>query len=988
MADWRKSLRAAVPASVAVIGVMTSSAAWAGVEFCRPFGRLDQTGIDLTKPFLPYDLAVEASGARRAVKIVGDTVILDRNTVGSLIKSPSAADGSISDLSIDAREIIVADSISFKDATVHLSAEKVTFTSDGTLSLLPGAGSRVTISARILSLPSAKSHVFDVRPRAVSADSPDDFHDLSDLLDVTAGALLIGGAPVAEPDAAETLASQFTLAPLFDFRNKIVAAVGGEAEAKWAANTKVNSPWPNYSIRVWQSALVAAPFSDVTRTQLGRLASEYSPLFEQIANAETRYDLGEIKAALSRGTDLQGNGPAWATTKTLANVVGAINGYRYGRTGAPSSSVGSLGTLDDLINLVEQVGNEAPPDTTNIINDLNSKLQTSALDYQNTTQTLAQLQTDIARDTGLLGDLQKNYDVRQAVLKAHADDIQRGKQDRAQLISGLATATSIAATAVTANPTAGAAAGGIVYAVGQSAEGQTAFNSLSAGVQFAQSVRGPLTDASNALTALGASRTQYASFIQSATLSNVTIAQYIDVPVQDPQPGQPKTRRVTRDEALGQLGKQAGALGTSVQGILDVYDKFTPKPSPLPPGLEEDDSLKAIAGDLQTTLADIKLKVASLDATQRQAAAEEAQLVGGAEELAKVAAVDVTNEEGRRNALLLAVSSIRDEFATFSTAINDARRLSVVEYWTPMPLDPALVQRALVSETDANWDPAKVLSSRDVAAAYVKMLKARRRDIAALATRVAQIAQTQFENYVGARGTGPVITRPEEQFTDGFLSPAPRKNFIRLVNQIATSELRALRAHDMKEFDRLALQRVEVPFDLVYRAGAPYPRRLIQAAITEASHSGQLAAGDVTFTLEVERVGNLRQYLKVFSDSDLGLGLPDIHGAGGKIVNADAESGNCVSVDLRRKDSDPAQYYQSADFTIGAIDQHLTFTPTATESFWYLSPNEPASMGRTMQVSFPPAEARTYVRIRLDRNAAWQAAPRFSSMTVKLEVFQ
>ncbi|HMZ56933.1 MAG TPA: hypothetical protein PLT48_18950, partial [Nitrospira sp.] len=62
---------------------------------------------------------------------------------------------------------------------------------------------------------------------------------------------------------------------------------------------------------------------------------------------------------------------------------------------------------------------------------------------------------------------------------------------------------------------------------------------------------------------------------------------------------------------------------------------------------------------------------------------------------------------------------------------------------------------------------------------------------------------------------------------------------------------------------------------------------------------------------------------------------------------------------------------------------------SAAQSFWYLTTaDSPPSTGRTMMVTYPPAEARMYLRVRLDPNTSWDNAPRIEKLTVTAEIFQ
>lgn len=959
--------------------IFLNSIGWSGparsatIEYCPPYGTLEQPAVDLGKGFMPFRLQVlDLPDGRKNVRVTGETVRVDRANLGALIKAAGRYDPRISDFTIDARVIEMDGALSFDNAKVTLVADEVRFARAGTISLLLKPQSALTIIANIVRLPEGNYGHFDLRPIEVSGGLPS-LPSTGALFSVIGRHLYIGQEEIDESAAAARLARRFTLGRLYDFQPLISVQLGTGGEEEWTRRTVTEAGWPTYSTAVWAAAFRLSPFDEGLKATLKEKFARYDPLFERLSpDGQVIYRLSALNAALVRGTDLDGNGAAWATSLPLSKLLERIESY---------STDEGLGrrVLNEMIALLRSARDGTRINTVELQRATEAEIRTNILAFEAANIRLGEIETAFDSENRQIEGLKAAYKEREQRLKEHAEDLERSAQARSQIVSGLATAASVAATAYTGNPQTGAIAGGIVYAVGNAQSGRPVIDSLSAGVQFASAIQGPLSESSKAAAALKEGRSQYADFIKSFTISNITIAEYVDLPIPNPKPGEPTTRRVKRDEALKDMGKRGEALGKSLQGVLDVYNKFVPQRPEIPPALEDDATLKQHAGDMQKILERVKALLLELDTLQRSAQGQQDAIVAASERLAKLRAIDPANEEARRATANFAFEAAREELATFAVAMLDLRRLSLLEFSEPLPLDIGQLQRVLVhEETSPQWDPARDLDQRAVLSSYIALLEERRNAIQILAVRAQQSSRAQFESYVARRGTRPIVSYPEQQFTDSARSPADERRFIRELNDTLAMQYKLLSrgplsTDKLTELRRLQTRRIEVPFNVEHMMRARYPVRLIKAAVIEVRRNGTMNGGDLSLTLEVERVGNYRRPSEQASNSsakkDIGLA--------------------CFSVDLRSKDSSQAQYYLPADFTIGDIDAHQTLPRASEVSFWYLSNRDaPPNEGRTMFISYPPAEARMYLQVRMDETAAWISVPAVTGVTVKAEVFE
>ena len=963
-------------AAFVAVGLAVFATPAASLNFCPAYQLKEQVAVDLDKPFLSYLLDVKKAAGLNYITLEGDTISLSKRTLGSLIKPPTLADPTIALIRINARKVIVEDQLSISNGSIVISAETVTFTRTGVITLLPNSNSRISIEADHVEFPGDRHRYFDVRTRTRADGSRDRFSDVSNILQITASDVSVGSTKLDAQDVNTKLASFFTLSDIFDFTGKITTLLGASGRAQWISNTKTTQRWPEYSASVWRAAFTMSPFAPalvgsqdkkITGTIRDTL-DHYIPLFKEIGTAKSVYDLQAIAAAIVQGAVLNGNGPAWTTSLPLSALLSTLSTYGPVNETCNNNCARATGseTVGYLINILKKSRDETPvnSEVEQLVDGASSRLRESMLQYEAAASRVEEISGSINAQAGLLAQLKDRFAIRQQRLKDYAKDVRRSEQSRQQLIAALATVTSIATTAYTGNPKAGAAAGGVVFAVGNSASGKPPLDSLSAGYQFANAIQGPLTAASGALHDLTDSRREFNKFVKSFTLSNITISQTVEEPVDKPKPGEPTSRTISRSSALNDLGDKSRAFGVSVGALRDIYTKFTPDPSPLSSDIEDDANLKTISADMAAVLSSIKAFTIELDSLQRTTSEQQNKIVDLVERISQLKQLSISNEEARRSMTTFVISALRDELSLFASTLGDVRRLSLVEFGEPVQVESRLLQTVLVLGDAADgFDPAKSLGEKDAISAYISLLERVRDNMQVLALRTAQASDAQFRQYVSRRGTGPIIGYPEQTLVAGD-SRTTGGRLVALINQTLKEEF--LARSDEKKSRELQARRLQVPFDVRSKVSSDFPIRLVRPAITKVFRSGHIGGDDITFTLEVERYGNLRE-LRPDNSEDL----------------------SCSYVDLRSKDSSPNQYSLSRDFTISDIDQGLTMPRLPDLSFWYLRPGDNMpSTGRTMLITYPPAESDMFVRVRLNRASAWKSAPRIGGFTLKLEVFQ
>lgn len=968
-----KSLKSILMA--ASLFVSLSSSAKSPVEFCPPYSEMEQLAVDVSKPFLQYSIRVEnGADGRRQVFVVGDDVQLDASTFGALVRTAVAADSKIARISIDARRIRVVDSLAVVNASVELSAKEIYFVDGSAISVLPGPNSKIRLSAKDIHLSPEGFRHFDVRARQFPDNRIDDYGDVGNILETRSERILVNGTSIQPAALKAFLSKRFSRYPLTDFSAKIDAQTGDEGHSAWVKSTKQSSEWPQYSIAVLRSAFLVAPFNKKVRSDIVAEVDRNLEVLEQVASGNVVFDARMLRQAASSGIDLKGNGPAFAPSRPLSKMLDEVAAYSAGGS--------KLQSIDFYIAALTEASAGAPiPQATlsRQASAFSEEVRSATIAYQNTNNELSKIQTSIGSIVALLATQRAAYAEREKRLKDHVADVEQGKRKRAEGVAALATVASIATTAYTGNPEMGSRVGGVIYAVGNATAGKPVIDSLSAGYQFATAVEKPLASVNKTIAGLKESRATYGKFIDSFTLENITIRSEIPIQVAGEKPDDPpKPGKLTRDQALRDLGDQATKLKGGVDDLLKVYEAFAPSPSPVTAAIEEDQSLQAIAAEIAISLEQVKQISLKLEALQRTVQEQSVALVATTERLARLTDVSLTNEGRRRMLGSLALEGARDELASFTSLLDLIRRVSLLEFRAPLPVDPTQIQNAYVMEAiGKSFNPAATLDERAVGDQYIELLKSRRLHVVLLAGAVVRASQAQFVEFVETQGRAPYISYPTEEFVSYAGSPAVERKFLAQLNDLLRAQFQA--RNDVTELKKLYETQLEIPFYLRSKIDERYPARLLNVALTAVEPLGGMSGGDLVFRVEVERIGNSR---KASRSIDIG------KASSSKEKNA-AQDSECFSIDLRSKNTPYENYVIPYEFTIGQIKGGKVLRRTQAQSFWYLqTADAPPSLGRTMMVTYPPAEARMYLKVRLDANVAWKKAPEIGKLTLTAEIFQ
>jgi len=934
-------------------------------RLCAPYNTASKTALNPVAPYLPLMVSVGArsAGPGSDVHVIGDEVIVTREMLGNLIKKPIAIDPNLKSLTIDARRIVLREPLAFADADIRLIAHEIEIEKGGVITFVPSPSKPIRIFAERLTFSDPRFRHFDIRPRKKA----DDFADIPTLLQISVNELRMDGATVPPATARALLAKRFTLSPLFDFQPKIDPRLEATGQQEWLTEMK-KAEWPEYSVGVWRAGFRVTPFDSTYLAQLKPILARYDTLLATVAPARVLFELRALRTAVESGVDSDGNGPAFAAITPLSNLRREVKKYTI-----PHAE--RLAILDSFRALLVSARDNTPVNNQPLLAAATQSIQALADEQRRARFRLADIANEIDAQQLFLQSTTDSYKAREAALLQHVEDLKRGAQSRQQLISGLATAVSIVTTAYTGSPQAGALAGGLVIAIGASGSGKNTVESLSAGYEFFNAVKGPLETSKNALRELDSSRRLYDQFITSFTIGNVTIKEFIEVPV----PGNPPTtKKITREEALRELGDKGKAVFTGANDIIKVYKDFNPTVQ-VPSNIEEDGDLKTLAAEITNGLEKVKKLTLELEALQRTSADLDRRLVSESERSAQLAAVAITNEGERRALLKLVLSLLRDEVARFADTLGTVRRISLLEYREDLPVDPEEIRRLFVAaEVSKNFDPTKVLNETDVLTQYITFIESTQTYIQLLATRVDNAMARQFEAYIARRGTGPALAYISHTYARKLFRETEDGRFLGEINRVLREQFAARK--EPARWRAHAEHRIRVPLDLTERTSGSYPLRFMQAAVVGASGYRMKSANDVMFTLELVRVGNFRQ--RALDEAEIPATTP-----AGPCGCRPGDA--CYSVDFRAKESRPDQYYWWRDMSLADIRSGNTLLRSPDLSFWFLDPADtsPAS-GRSVAINYPPAEAEMYLRVRLDPNTADVVAPQLSRLTVKLEVFQ
>ncbi|WP_119304089.1 hypothetical protein [Dongia deserti] len=266
-------------------------------------------------------------GDRYAYRIAGDIVELTPRSFAALATAPGEVLDDVSEISIEAREIIVAMPIRLANGTIKLQGDAVRFTGDAAITLVDPPTERhqsVEIIAGTLDLSRApdmpfmfptQGWILNGPPQWPAADGP------KRMLRVNARTI------VPPTDASEAALAQLKDDPLRWFHNKTAdqGFDSGLPKSVWSAGYDIaigesagtiydglfgaTLVWPDLAVAKLARLHARAPFDLVVGAFVRAKIDELSPRLARRASQQAIATLDMIRAQMALGIDPFGHGP-------------------------------------------------------------------------------------------------------------------------------------------------------------------------------------------------------------------------------------------------------------------------------------------------------------------------------------------------------------------------------------------------------------------------------------------------------------------------------------------------------------------------------------------------------------------------------------------------------------------------------------------------------------------------------------------------------
>jgi len=266
-------------------------------------------------------------GDRFAYRIAGDIVELTPKLFSALATAPGQSLSDISEISIDAREIVVAMPLRLANGTIKLRGDNVRFTGDGTISLIDPPGQQdqaVEIVADTLDLSHApdmpfmfptQGWILNAQPQWPAAGAS------KRMLRIKARTVV----PAA--DASEAAQNQLEDNPLRWFHNKTAdqgfdsglpkkvwsagydIAVGDAAGSIYDGLYGATLLWPDLAVAKLSRLHARAPFDPVVGAFVRAKIDELTPRLSRRASRQAAATLNLMREQMGLGLDPFGYGP-------------------------------------------------------------------------------------------------------------------------------------------------------------------------------------------------------------------------------------------------------------------------------------------------------------------------------------------------------------------------------------------------------------------------------------------------------------------------------------------------------------------------------------------------------------------------------------------------------------------------------------------------------------------------------------------------------
>jgi hypothetical protein len=267
-------------------------------------------------------------GDRYAYRIVGDIVELTPKLFSALATAPGESLKGVSEISIDAREIVVAMPIRLADGTVSLTADTVRFTGDGSISLIDAPAKqteRVEIVADTLDLSHAPDMPFMFPTQGWSLNGKPAWPNAGEPKRL----LRIKARTVAPPaDASEASQKQLKADPVRWFHNKTAdqGFDSGLPKSVWSAGYDVvlgdpagaiydglygaTLEWPDLAVNKLVRLWTRAPFDPAVDAFVRAKIDELTPRLSRRASKQGLATLDLMREQMSLGVDQYGYRPS------------------------------------------------------------------------------------------------------------------------------------------------------------------------------------------------------------------------------------------------------------------------------------------------------------------------------------------------------------------------------------------------------------------------------------------------------------------------------------------------------------------------------------------------------------------------------------------------------------------------------------------------------------------------------------------------------
>jgi len=307
--------------------VMTDT--WAG-EACVPPLQQRQGGLAHFADDDGFDVQVRASRDGSVIRVTGDTIVIDRERLASLVAPSGAPKTAVARLTFDARVLRIRGPLSLEGGHMVLYGQRVSFEENGAINLLRGKRPR---SLQIV----AQNLVFNGGP-----DRPflvDQETAAEPGLQVTVRAVNVA--------SGNPLWQRFVDAYMVEEQPANVSIVTGPAaQADFEKAFTEAMEWPLYFAAKLQTHFQRSPYAPETREEIGALARDYQPLLSTWRRATPVSTALAVATAVAKQTDINGRTLAFTPKEDLisqkVNIQGAIDGN----------------SLDSLIELLAASGDD------------------------------------------------------------------------------------------------------------------------------------------------------------------------------------------------------------------------------------------------------------------------------------------------------------------------------------------------------------------------------------------------------------------------------------------------------------------------------------------------------------------------------------------------------------------------------------------------------------------------------------------------------